>query len=276
MRPPFRPALALLLAALLAPAAEGHFNILLPQSASARKGEAVTFLYRFGHPFEHELFDAPPPARLFAVAPDGKRTELAMSLEKTKVPAGGKEGVTRTAYRFRFTPEQRGDYTFILETPPIWMEEDQEFLQDTVKVILHVQAQKGWDADPDRQFRIVPLTRPYGLQPGAVFQAQVFGPPEPGIGGTELTAKPRPVAGALVEIERFNAERPVKLPPDEFRTLTARTDPNGVVTTSLPEAGWWSITAQRDGGRRTYNGKTGPVRQRVTLWVWVDEKMTGK
>src|SRR5207244_11331129 len=107
---------------------------------------------------------------LFVVAPDGKRTELGKALEKTRVPAGDKKEVT--AYRCRFTPEQRGDYTFILETPPIWMEEDQEFLQDTVKVILHVQAQKGWDADPDRQFRIVPLTRPYGLQPGAVFQAQ--------------------------------------------------------------------------------------------------------
>jgi cobalt/nickel transport protein len=276
MRPLYRPALALLLAGLLAPTVRAHFNILLPQSASVRKGEAVTFLYRFGHPFEHELFDAPPPARLVVIAPDGTRTELGKTLEQTKVPAGGKERVTRTAYRFRFTPEQRGDYTFLLETPPIWMEEDQEFLQDTVKVILHVQAQKGWDADPDRAFGIVPLTRPYGLQAGTVFQAQVFASPEPGLGGSERAAKGKPLAGAPVEIERYNAERPAKLPPDEFRTLTARTDPNGVVTTTLPEAGWWSITAQRDGGRRTYNGKTGPVRQRVTLWVWVDEKLTGK
>jgi cobalt/nickel transport protein len=260
MRPRFRPLLALVLSALLAPAAGAHFNILLPQAASVRKGEAVTFLYRFGHPFEHELFDAPPPARLVVIAPDGKQTELTKTLEETKVPAGGKEGVTRAAYRFRFTPEQRGDYTFLLQTPPIWMEEDQEFLEDTVKVVLHVQAQKGWDAEADRQFQIVPLTRPYGLQPGAVFQARAF------------TGGPDRLGGAPVEIERFNAERPAKLPPDEFRTLTAKTDPNGVVTVSLPEVGWWSITAQRDGGRRTVNGKTGPVRQRVTLWVWVDEK----
>src|SRR5437588_10410013 len=109
MRPLFHPFLALLLAALLAPTTGAHFNILLPQSASARKGEAVTFLYRFGHPFEHELFDAPPPAGLFVVGPDGKRIELTKTLEKTKVPGGDKEV---TAYRFRFTPEQRGDYTF--------------------------------------------------------------------------------------------------------------------------------------------------------------------
>src|SRR5690242_91373 len=98
MRPPFRPALGLLLAALLAPAARAHFNILLPQAASARKGEAVTFLYRFGHPFEHELFDAPPPARLLVLAPDGTKTELGKTVEKTKVPGGDRKEVT--AYRF--------------------------------------------------------------------------------------------------------------------------------------------------------------------------------
>src|SRR5947209_948102 len=94
-----RPALALLSAALLAPAAQAHFNILLPQSAAARKGEAVTFVYRFGHPFEHELFDAPRPLRLSVLGPDGKETELSKSLEEVKVPAGAKKEVT--AYRFR-------------------------------------------------------------------------------------------------------------------------------------------------------------------------------
>src|SRR4051794_7451952 len=169
-----RPALALLLAGLLAPAAGAHFNILLPQSASARKGQAVTFLYRFGHPFEHELFDAPPPVRLYVIGPDGKQSDLGKTLEKVQVPGGDKKDVT--AYRFRFTPGQRGDYTFILETPPIWLEEDREFVQDTVRVVLHVQAQKGWDAAPDPSFALVPLTRPYGLRAGTVFQAQVLEP----------------------------------------------------------------------------------------------------
>ncbi|HYT95000.1 MAG TPA: DUF4198 domain-containing protein [Gemmataceae bacterium] len=257
----FRPVLAVLLAGLLAPAVCGHFNILLPQTASARKGDTVAFVYQFGHPFEHELFDAPPPAHLIVIAPDGEKTQLAKTLEKIKVPPGDKKEVT--AYRFRFTPQQRGDYTFILETPPIWMEEDKHFIEDTVKVVLHVQAQKGWDADVEG-FRIVPLTRPYGLQPGMVFQAQLFG----GLG----KGLPR----ALVEIERFNPAPPAKLPPDEHITRTARTDPNGVVTTTLPEAGWWSITGHADGGRRERNGKMYPVRARATLWVWVDGKATGK
>ncbi|MCC6421804.1 MAG: DUF4198 domain-containing protein [Gemmataceae bacterium] len=257
-----RSVLTLAAVGLLAPTTWAHFNILLPEKASVRKGETVTLVYRFGHPFEHQLFDAPPPARIFVVAPDGKRTDLEKAVESIKI--AGADGKAVTAHRLRFTPDQRGDYVFVLDTPPIWMEEEREFVQDTVKVVLHVQAQKGWDAVvPGGSWDIVPLTRPYGLQPGMVFQARLVGPA-------------KAVGGAPVEIERFNPAPPAKLPPDEHITRTARTDPNGVVTTTLTEPGWWSITGERDGGRREYQGKAYPLRQRATLWVWVDEKLTGK
>src|SRR5205085_632150 len=127
----------------------------------------------------------------------------------------------------RFTPEQRGDYVFVLTSPPIWMEEDQEFLQDAVRMVLHVQAQAGWDTPAERNFEMLPLTRPYGLQAGMVFQAQVTHRRERGL---------RP-ARTLVEIERYNPAPPAVLPPDEFITRTARTDPNGVVTCTLTEPG---------------------------------------
>src|SRR5207247_742838 len=86
------------------------------------------------------------------------------------------------------------------------------------------------------------------------------------------TGRTEPLAGALVEVERFNPKPPAKLPPDEHITRTARTDPSGVVTTTLPEAGWWAITARRDGGGRFREGKMYPMRERVTLWVWVDAR----
>ena len=31
------------------------------RTARVKKGEAVTVLYQWGHPFEHQLFDAPSP-----------------------------------------------------------------------------------------------------------------------------------------------------------------------------------------------------------------------
>jgi len=252
---------AMLQAAVGAPTAEAHFTMLLPQPPLAKKGEPITIVYQWGHPFEHQLFDAPPPARLQVIGPDGKSRSLTKSLEKIAVKSAG-QGIA--AYRLRFTPEERGDYTFILNTPPIWMAEDREFLQDMVKVVVHVQAQKGWDARDDRHFQIVPLTRPYGLQAGMVFQARVLGEPSP---GKPVVSQP----GLAVFIERYNSQPPKTLPADELITFTSKTDPNSVVTCTLPTAGWWCIAAQRDAGRRQYEGKDYPVRQRVILWVYVTE-----
>src|SRR5262249_49740292 len=156
--------------------ASAHFNMFLPEPASAKRGETVTFLYQWGHPFEHQLFNALPPKDVYVVRPDNTVTDLAASIEKTAVPAGMDKTVA--AYRVRFTPDERGDFIFVLTTPPIWMAEDQEFLQDTVTVVLHVQAQNGWDHFGYNKkaglvpLTMLPLTRPYGLQPGMVFQAQ--------------------------------------------------------------------------------------------------------
>jgi cobalt/nickel transport protein len=242
--------------ALAVTTAPAHFNMLLPERASAKRGEPVTIIYQWGHPFEHQLFDTPAPERVLAIAPDGKKLDLTKSLEKVTLVGG--EGRKVTGYRLRFTPEQRGDYVFILNTPPVWMQEDEEFLQDTVKVVLHVLTQKGWDAAQGQGLDLVPLTRPYGLQPGMVFQAEV------------LDAS-KPLARSLVEIERYNRSVPKALPPDEHITRTARTDANGVVTTTLTEPGWWGLTVERDAGTRDHQGKAYPLRRRCTFWVHVDE-----
>jgi uncharacterized GH25 family protein len=236
--------------------------MLLPQSASAKKGETVTITYQWGHPFEHQLFDAPQPENLLVLLPDGKRIDLTDNLVKTTSKAGDKEA---TAYQLRFTPQERGDHVFVLRTPPIWMEEDGEFLQDTVKMVLHVQAQKGWDAVLG-DFELVPLTRPYGLRAGMVFQVEM--PPARRASKGESNTCLR---GGLVEIERYNAVPPKKLPPDEEITRTVRLDANGVATTTLDEAGWWCLTVARPQGTRKREGKSYPLRRRATFWVFVNE-----
>jgi cobalt/nickel transport protein len=249
--------IVVVLVSMLGARSPAHFNMLLPRPSSAKKGEVVTVFYYWGHPFEHQLFDAPAPESVLAITPGGHKIDLKQSLEKIAKRAA--DGNKVTAYQLRFAPEQRGDYLLILNTPAIWMEEDQEFLQDTVKALLHVQAQKGWDAAAGEGFEVLPLTRPYGLQPGMVFQAQVQW------GGT-------PLAGALVEVEHYNPAPPQKLPPDEHITHTLKTDPNGCLTCTLTEPGWWCLTAQHQSGNRDHDGKAYPLRQRATLWVFVDDK----
>src|SRR5207244_4308660 len=114
--------------------------------------------------------------------PDGTRTDLAPTLQK--VEAAGADGKGVAAFKFAFTPAKRGDHTFVLAAPPVWLEEEKLFLHDTVKVVYHVQTQNGWDAPAGVPFEVVPLTRPYGLQAGMVFQGQVL-------------ADGKPLAGAM-------------------------------------------------------------------------------
>jgi cobalt/nickel transport protein len=240
-------------------AVQAHYSMLFPQAVSARPGQPVTVLFQWGHPFEHQLGNATPPNRLTVLSPSAKRADLAKTLEEVTVP--GPDGKKVRAFQFRFTPEERGDFVFILQGSPIWMEEDHEFFLDTVQVVLHVQAQKGWDASVGKGIEMTPLTRPYGLQPGMVFQARVL-------------ADAQALAGTMVEVERYNPSPPVSLPTDEHITRTVKTDPAGVVTVSLMEPGWWGLTAARNHGTKDHGGKTFPVRERVTLWVLVDDPKT--
>ncbi|MCI0684095.1 MAG: DUF4198 domain-containing protein [Gemmataceae bacterium] len=244
------------------PPAFAHFNILLPEAPSAKKGAPVVFVYQWGHPFEHELFDAPKPEKVNVLFPDGEtHKELTSTLEKVK--AAGGDDKPATTWRFTFTPEQRGDHTFFLQTPPIWLEEAREFVQDIVRVTLHVQTQNGWDVDTGDGFRLLPLTRPYGLLPTMVFQGRLL---RDGIGdGLEDISR-------HIEIERYNPAPPKELPADELITFRTSHDPNGVFTFAFPEAGWWSFTAERRAGMHERKGKEYPLRQRLTMWVHVEAK----
>jgi cobalt/nickel transport protein len=258
-----RLAVALVLALLIIGRAPAHYNMLLPSTPSAKKDETVTFTHQWGHPFEHELSDAPAIRKLFVIAPDGKRTDLAKSVEAITVP--GADGKPARAHRFAFTPPKRGDYTFVLAAEPVYLEDMKESVEDVVKVVLHVQTQNGWDVALRDSPEIVPLTRPYGLLPGMVFQARALGL----VAGK---AEARPLGLAPVEVERYN-EKPVKdAPPDELITFRTTADTNGTLTCTLPESGWWAVTVHQPLGTTTVAGKEVPLRRRLTMWVYVNEK----
>jgi cobalamin biosynthesis protein CbiM len=257
-RLPQFPAFALVLGLYLAipNAAFAHYSMVLPQATFGRLGEPVTIIYQWGHPFEHQLSDAPLPAAFTIFTPSGNKTEANKDIKAFELPKA--DGKKVRAFRIQFTPKERGDFVFVLRTPPIWMEEDAAFVEDTVQVVLHVQVQQGWDAATGGKMEITPLTRPYGLQAGMVFQAR-------------FRADGKALAGALVEIERYNSAAPAVLPLDEHITRTVKSDADGVVTASLMEPGWWGLTASRQGGKKDHEGKMYPIHERVTLWVFVDD-----
>jgi cobalt/nickel transport protein len=245
-------------------ATNAHYNMLLPSKPSVQKGEKVTFTYQFGHPFEHELFDAPKPVSLAVLGPKIPGRE-ALDVAKTlrKIEVAGAEGKKVVAWQFDYTPAERGDYVFMLKTPPQKHDEQGHVVEDLVKVVLHVQTQNGWDAvDPDSKIDLAPYTRPYGLLPGMVFKGRAGAFPY-----KKNDVFPRdihPDSGLRVEVERYNAKPLKELPPDELITFQTKTDFDGFFVTTLPDPGWWGITAV---GTREAN-----TMRRVTLWVHVDEK----
>lgn len=234
-----------------------HYHMLIPQSARTERDKPLSITLQWGHPFEHQIFDAARPESIIVMSADGTKTDLSKSLDAIMVPAGDKKEAK--AFRFRYTPRERGDFTIAAVMPPIWIEEEQVFWQDTVKVVLHVQSQKGWDAVFGHDLELVPLTRPYGLQSGMVFQVQAL-------------AKGKPLAGAMVEVERYNPIAPAELPEDEQITRRVKSDPNGIATCNLTDAGWWCITVERDAGQRERQGKMQRLRQRATFWIYADQK----
>jgi cobalt/nickel transport protein len=242
--------------------ARAHYYILTLDKPSIAKDETVTCTLRFGHPFEHQMFAAQKPTRVAVRLPDGTTTDLTAKLQRNEGATPG--GKPLDSFEWKFTPTQRGDHIFTVQAPPIWMGEENVYLHDAVKVILHVQTQVGWESPGGLPFELVPLTRPYGLRAGMVFQTLVQS-----ADGDDT----RPLPRTLVEIERFNLTPPKELPPDEHITRSVRSDPKGVATTTLTEPGWWALTAVRDGGTRERGGRAFPVVQRSTLWIFVDDKV---
>jgi cobalt/nickel transport protein len=246
---------AILVVLLCTSLAQAHYHLLLPSAASGKAEEALHITWTFGHPYEHEFSDVEKPVKLLAVAPDGKATDLLNQLQADKKGE-------QTAYSLKYAPPRRGDYVLWAEASPVTMESEKVIYQDSVKVICHaLESQRGWDQVVGRGLELVPLTRPYGLEPGLVFQAQAL-----------LEGKIQ--GGALVEVERYNPEPPKKdsLPPDEQITRQMKTDPNGILTCSLPDAGWWVITVTIDGGKQEKDGKEFRIKRRSTLLVHVDPK----
>lgn len=246
--------------ALLAVASvgEGHYHMVLVDKPAAKKGEEVTVRCQFGHPYECQVFDMRKPETFTLIGPDGSRTAMRDKLKEIKL-RGDKGRVS--AYQLTFTPDLRGDYIFVLTTALTPIESDKEAVIDVVKVVVHVQVQRGWDRSESLHSEWEPLTRPYGLLPSAVFEARIRSP------------LLRPHANQLVEVESYSPTPPKDLPPDEFITRTMKTDDNGKITTNLPTPGWWGLTTTMAIGRpviiegKKYNSS----RRRSTFWVHVEK-----
>ena len=135
------------------------------------------------------------------------------------------------AWEATYTVKRPGICSFYMEPRPYWEPAEDCYIIHYTKVIVSAFGlEEGWDAELGFTTEIVPLSRPFGLYAGNVFQGVV-----------KLEGKPMP--DCEVEVEYFNQDKKFTAPDDTFITQVVRTDSNGVFTYAAPKAGWWGFAA---------------------------------
>jgi cobalt/nickel transport protein len=235
----------------LAHASRAHFGLILPDKAMVMQGDDpnLGLTLAFCHPFEQKGMDMAKPKR-FGVQAGKEKTDLLAGLQETKV-------MDQRAWKASHSLKKPGIYAFFFDPAPYWEPAENKYIiHQTKTYVAAFGAEEGWDAEVGLTAEIVPLTRPFGLYAGNVFQGVV-------------KFKGKPVAGADVEVEFWNADKKVAAPNDYFVAQVVKTDKNGVFTFSPPQAGWWgfaALTEEKNAVAHT-DGKKKDAEYGAVLWV---------
>jgi cobalt/nickel transport protein len=245
---------------LSAAPASAHFQMLIPDDDMVAQKEAKTIKLdlRFWHPLEGHGMNMAKPTQ-FGVLVDGQKQNLldTLNAQKTEDHAGEKRDTFLTSY----TLKRPGDHIFYVEPVPYWEPAEEKFIVHYTKTVVNAFGmERGWDAEVGLKTEIVPLTRPYGLWAGNVFQGMV-----------KVNGKPVPFTE--VEVEYFNLDGSVTPPADPLITQVVKADANGVFTYAMPWGGWWGFAAlNEDDKPMQHEGKDYPVEIGALMWVYTYER----
>ncbi|MCK5014003.1 MAG: DUF4198 domain-containing protein, partial [Candidatus Omnitrophica bacterium] len=119
-----------------------------------------------------------------------------------------------------------------------------------------------WDDEIGLKTEIVPLTRPFGIYAGNVFQGIV-----------KVNGKPAPFSE--VEVEHYNEKGIYSAPKGSFVTQVVKCDGNGVFTYAVPKAGWWGFAALNEDDKTIKHGEEEKsIEIGAVLWIKAREIIT--
>lgn len=235
--------------------ASAHFQMIIPSDDMVKQDEArnLDLDVMFWHPFEGRGMDMAKPAQ-FGVMVGGKKTSLLDSLKATKFK--GLDGESHDGFKLSYTLKAPGDHIFYVEPKPYWEPAEESFIVHYTKVVVNAFGlEEGWGDEVGLKTEIAPLTRPYGIYAGNVFQGVV-----------KLNGKPAPFTD--VEIEYYNKDGKLKPIADPMITQVVKADANGVFTYAMPRAGWWVFAAlSTDEATMKHEGKDYPVEIGAVIMV---------
>ena len=147
-----------------------------------------------------------------------------------------------------------------MEPQPYWEAGEDCYIVHYTKVVVAAFGDdEGWEEEIGLKTEIIPLSRPYGLYAGNIFQGII-----------KLDGKPAPFAE--VEIEHYNKDGKYTAPTDYMITQTIRADANGVFTYAAPRAGWWGFAAlSTSDTKKDHSGEKKDVELGAIIWVHFHE-----
>ncbi len=227
-----------------------HFGMVIPSDSMVMQGEAreLILTLSFSHPFEMVGMDMEKPAK-FELFIEGKKTDLLSSLKETKA-------IGRKSWTASHSLKRPGVYWFHMEPKPYWEPaEDCYIIHYTKTVVAAFGEDAGWDEPLGLKTEIVPVTRPFGLYAGNVFQGTVL-----------VDGKPAPYT--QVEIEYYNWDKKTEAPNDYFVTQVVKADDRGMFTYAVPKAGWWGFAGLNTSDKKIkHDGGDKEVEIGAVLWV---------
>jgi len=235
--------------------ASAHFQMIIPSDDMVKQEEPrnVDLDIKFWHPYEGHGMHMQKPAQ-FGVMIRGNKSSLLGNLKPAKFK--DMDGDTFDGFKTSYIIKKPGDHIFYTEPVPYWEPAEESFIVHYTKVIVNAFGlEEGWDEEVGLKTEIVPLTRPYGLYTGNVFQGIV-----------KVNGKPVPFTE--VEIEYYNEDGSLKPEANPMITQVVKADANGVFTYAMPKAGWWTFAAlNEDDKTMPHEGKEYPIEIGAVLWV---------
>ncbi len=227
-----------------------HFGMVIPSDSMVMQGEnrTVNLKLSFSHPFEGHGMELVKPS-VFSVMANGRKINLTGQLNKIKV-------LGHTAWKIDYKIKRPGVFMFYMEPKPYWEPAEDCFIMHYTKTVVTAFGDdEGWDREIGLKTEIVPLSKPYGLYTGNIFQGIV-----------KLNGKPVPYS--TVEVEYYNKDKKYKAPTDYMVTQTIKTDKNGVFSYAAPVAGWWGFAALNEADfKLKLGGKDKDVELGAVIWV---------
>ncbi|MBW1892866.1 MAG: DUF4198 domain-containing protein [Deltaproteobacteria bacterium] len=231
-----------------------HFGMVASSDSMVMQDDEKTIDIRlsFSHPFEMVGMELLKP-KSFSVAANGEKISLTTRLNETRI-------MGHKAWETSYTIKRPGVYMFYMEPKPYWEPAEDCFIVHYTKtVVTAFGVDDGWDAEIGLKTEIVPLSKPYGLYSGNVFQGII-----------KLDGKIVPFAE--VEVEFYNKSKRFKAPTDYMITQTIKADQNGVFTYAAPWAGWWGFAALNTADYKLKkDGKDKDVEIGAVIWVEFQE-----